>query len=96
MPVNQVQISAWISAETRMLLEAATEARGLKKGYVIEEAVLHFLHALRELPSDIIVPPRLCLTEASSRDVVETLLRPPPPTEALRALMAGEAGDDVP
>lgn len=79
-----------------MLLEAATEARGLKMDHVIEEAVLHFLHALRELPSDIMIPPRLYLTEASSRDVVETLFRPPPPTEALRGLIAGEAGDDVP
>ena len=96
MAAHQVQISAIVSEETRALLDEATEARGLKKGHVIEEALLHYLHALRELPSDVIIPSRLVLTETSGREVVEQVLHPREPTEAMSALMAGEDGDDVP
>ncbi|HMV66643.1 MAG TPA: hypothetical protein PKA64_07320 [Myxococcota bacterium] len=96
MSAGQVQISAYVSEETRTLLEQATEARGLKKGFVIEEALLLYLHALRELPSDIIVPSRLVLGEASAQRVHEALASGREPTSAMRALMAGEAGDDVP
>lgn len=96
MRAHPVQISAIVSEETRTLLDEATESRGLKKGHVIEEALLHYLHALRELPGDVIIPSRLVLTEASGRDVVELVLRPRAPTDAMQALMEGEDGDDVP
>lgn len=96
MAAHHVQISAIVSEETRALLDEASEARGLKKGHVIEEALLHYLHALRELPSDVIIPSRLVLTEVSGRDVVEQVLHPREPTDAMKALMAGEGGDDVP
>jgi uncharacterized protein (DUF1778 family) len=96
MASHQVQISAIVSEETRALLDEATEARGLKKGHVIEEALLHYLHALRELPSDVIIPSRLVLTGTSGRDVVERVLSPREPTAAMKALMAGDDGDDVP
>lgn len=93
---HHVQISAVVSEETRALLDEATEARGLKKGHVIEEALLHYLHALREIPSDVIIPSRLVLTEASARKVADLLASPREPTPALQRLMAGEEGDDVP
>ena len=96
MAARQVQISAYVSEETRALLDEATEARGLKKGHVIEEALLHYLHALSELPSDVIIPSRLVLGEASAREVVEQVLNPREPTDAMKALMAGDDGDDVP
>ena len=96
MAAHQVQISAIVSEETRALLDEATEARGLKKGHVIEEALLHYLHALRELPSDVIIPSRLVLTEASGREVVDQVLHPREPTDAMKTLMSGEDGDDVP
>ncbi len=92
----QVQISAYVSEDTRALLDAAAEARGLKKGHVIEEALLHYLHALQELPSDVIVPSRLVLTEESARQVAEQLARPRAPTPDMVALMNGEVGEDVP
>jgi uncharacterized protein (DUF1778 family) len=96
MPAPLVQISAVVSEETRLLLDQATEARGLKKGHVIEEALLHYLHALRELPSDVIIPSRLVLTESSARAIADRLANPRAPTPAMLALMAGEDGDDVP
>lgn len=96
MAATQVQISAYVSEDTRALLDEAAEARGLKKGHVIEEALLHYLHALRELPSDVIVPSRLVLTEVAARQVVQLLEHPRPPTPAMIALMTGEDGEDVP
>lgn len=96
MAVSQVQISAYVSEETRALLDQAADAHGLKKGYVIEEALVHYLHALRELPADVLVPSHIVLTESSARSVVDALAHPRRPTEAMRALMAGEDGDDVP
>lgn len=96
MPAPQVQISAYVSEETRALLDEAAEARGLKKGHVIEEALLHYLHALRELPGDVIIPSRLTLTEAAAREVAALLAQPRSPTPAMRALMGGEDGEDVP
>ena len=96
MTAHHVQISAIVSEETRALLAEAAEAHGLKKGHVIEEALLHHLHALRELPSDVIIPSRVVLTEASGREVLEQVLHPRAPTDAMKALMAGDDGDDVP
>jgi len=95
MAAAQVQISAYVSEETRALLDEAAEARGLKKGHVIEEALLHYLHALRELPSDVIVPTRLVLTEDAARQVAGLLAEPRTPTFAMVALMTGEDGEDV-
>ena len=63
---------------------------------VIEKALLNYLHALRELPSDIIIPSRLVLTEESARVVVDALITPQSPTPAMTALMSGEDGEDVP
>ena len=41
------QISAFISDTTSSELDRYTEARGLKKGYVIEQALRHHLRAHR-------------------------------------------------
>jgi hypothetical protein len=96
MVASPVQISALVSEETRTLLDEATEARGLKKGHVIEEALLHYLHALRELPTDVIIPGRLVLTSTAARAVVDEVLHPRPTTPALQALVDGDDGEDVP
>ena len=96
MAAHHGQISAIVSDETRALRDEAAEAHGLKKGHVIEQALLHHLHALRELPSDVIIPSRLALTRTSGREVVARVLHPRAPTDAMTALMAGEDGDDVP
>ena len=76
MAAHHGQISAMVSEETRALLDEAAEAHGLKKGHVIEQALLHHLHALRELPSDVIIPSRLALTRTSGREVVARVLHP--------------------
>jgi hypothetical protein len=80
------QISAFVSDETRARFERYVEAHGLKKGALIEQALLHHLQALEELPADLIIPPRLVVTPATFQRVVERLENPGEPTEAMKAL----------
>ena len=82
------QISAYISDATKEVVERYAEAHGVKKGHLIEEALLHHLQALRELPSDLIIPPRLELTPSSFDGVSRLLAQPRKPTKRMKALMA--------
>jgi hypothetical protein len=89
--MSDTQISAYISEETKALVERYAGAHGVKKGALVEQALLHHLQALRELPADIIIPPRLDLTEASFGAVGEVLVSPRRPTKAMRELMSGKS-----
>ena len=89
--MSTVQISAHISQTTKNELERFAEARGLKKGFVIEDAILHHLQALREVPEDVIVPVRLVVSPASLAKVVERIERPRRPSAAMRKLMKGSS-----
>ena len=86
------QISAYISDATKDLVERYAETHGVKKGRLVEEALLHHLRALRELPADVIIPPRLMLSAESFRRVATLVAHPRTPTKALRQLMAGKPG----
>ncbi|MBK8597112.1 MAG: hypothetical protein IPP07_17920 [Holophagales bacterium] len=89
--MSTVQISAHISEATKSALERFAEARGLKKGFVIEDAILHHLQALREVPEDLLVPVRLVVSEASLARIVGRVERPRRPTPAMRKLMKGSS-----
>ncbi len=82
----QSQISAFISAETRSLLEQYAEAHGIKKAHLVEEALLHHLKALSELPADIVIPPRILLTQKGADAVMARIRKPQRPTRAMREL----------
>lgn len=86
MPVQSTQISAYISDSTSSELETYVEARGLKKGYVIEQALRHHLRALRDLPAEVISPPQLVVSAETAELLIERMHRPRPPTPAMRAL----------
>ncbi len=79
------QISANISDETKKLLDAYVKSQGIKKAFVLEEALLHHLQALKELPLDIIISSRLVVTKASMVDIVENI-ETSKPTPALKDL----------
>jgi len=87
------QISAYISEATKQQVERYAEAHGVKKGHLVEEALLHHLQALRELPADIVIPPRLTVSVRSFEAVVELIKKPRRPTKAMRDLMAGKPVD---
>jgi hypothetical protein len=90
------QISAYISQATKEQVERYTEAHGVKKGQLVEEALLHHLQALRELPADIVIPPRLTVTARSFEAVVELVRKPRKPSKSLRDLLAGKPVDGEP
>jgi uncharacterized protein (DUF1778 family) len=84
------QISAEISDSTRDLLEKYARNTGIKKGFLIEQAVLDYIRALEQLPSDILVPAKIVLSDKSAKTIVAHMNRPPKPTTRLRRLMANE------
>jgi uncharacterized protein (DUF1778 family) len=86
---EQSQISATISAATKERLDRFTESHGLKKNFVVEQALLYFMEARRELPDEALVPTRLVLEEKTFDRIAAMLESPPAPTEALRKLMRG-------
>ena len=83
----QTQISATISASTKDRLDRFADRHGLKKNFVVEQALLFFMEARRELPDEAFVPSRLVLEDKSFDRLAELLADPPAPTTALRGLM---------
>ena len=92
----ETQISAYISQETKLLVERYAAAHGVKKGHLVEEALLHHLQALRELPADIVIPPRLTVTSKSFEQVAAAVAKPRKTAKALRDLMAGKPAKGEP
>jgi uncharacterized protein (DUF1778 family) len=89
---DESQISATVSASTREKLDRFTESRGLKKNFVIEQALLYFMEARRELPDEALIPTRIVLDDDSFDRVAQLIENPRPPTDALRKLMRGQRG----
>ena len=86
---DQSQISATVSVATKERLDRFTESHGLKKNFVVEQALLYFMEARRELPDEALIPARLVLDDKVFDRVAALLENPPAPTEALRELMRG-------
>ncbi len=86
---DQSQISAAISAATKESLDRFTENHGLKKNFVVEQALLYFMEARRELPDEALIPTRLVLDDKAFDRIVNLLESAPAPTKALRELMRG-------
>jgi hypothetical protein len=84
-----MQISAEISEGTRELLERYSRAHGVKKQFLIENALLHHIQALEELPATVIIPPRLIVSTASGHKIAELLSNKQKPSKDLLELMRG-------
>jgi len=87
---DESQISATISAATKDKLDRFTERHGLKKNFVVEQALLYFMEARRQLPDEALIPARLLLDDKVFDRIVHLLENPPAPTDALRELMRGK------
>jgi hypothetical protein len=83
---NQTQISAYISKTTKSLVEEYADNHGVKKAHLVEEALLHHLQALRELPADLVIPPRVVVARDDGEVILERIERPRKPTKAMREL----------
>ena len=89
MNAGNAQVSATISATTREKLDRFTEGSGLKKNWVVEQALLFFMASRQALPDEAFVPTRMVLEDAAFDRLVESLRTPAQPTPALRELMRG-------
>ncbi|MCA9644685.1 MAG: hypothetical protein KC492_28540 [Myxococcales bacterium] len=87
---KQSQISATISEATKERLDRFTESYGLKKNFVVEQALLFFMQARLELPDEALVPTRLVVENKVFDRLVEALEHPAAPTASLRELMHGQ------
>ncbi len=90
MATSGVQISAFISQATKDILERHTRATGVKKAYLIEMALLHYMKALDEIPADFIVPPRIVVDQETGANLLKRIKKPRKPTRAMRDLMNGD------
>jgi hypothetical protein len=84
------QISAVIARTTSERLERYTSGHGLKKGAVIEAALLHHLQALDELPQDVIIPAKVVVGCGAFGRIADRVRKPRRPTRAMKALMSGD------
>jgi len=83
------QVSAYISNETKMIFENFSAKTGQKKGFILEQALLHYINANQELPADIIIPPSITV----SKEVFDTVIMVDrEPTQALRDLLNDDRG----
>ncbi len=83
---KETQISAFVSPATKELLERHVRATGVRKGHVVEQALRHHLHALQELPADVVTHPKLVVSGRSGKAILKQI-ETGKPTRALRRLM---------
>lgn len=86
---SDAQVSATISITTKDKLDRFTEQLGLKKNFVVEQALLYFMESRRELPDEAFIPTRLVLDDAQFDALVARLEAPAAPTGRLIELMRG-------
>ncbi|MBN1961586.1 MAG: hypothetical protein JW841_11625 [Deltaproteobacteria bacterium] len=84
--MSNIQVSAMISRETKKRLEQYVRAHGLKKGYVIETALLHHISALESLPTSVLVPSRLVVSQKTGVEIINRINKPGNPTAAMKKL----------
>lgn len=87
---DQSQISATVSAATKEKLDRFMESHGLEKNFVVEQALLYFMEARRELPDEALIPARFMLEDQAFDRVVTLIETAAAPTAALRELMRGQ------
>lgn len=83
---KDTQISASVSETTRDLMERYSRKTGIKKGHLVEQALLHHLQALDELPAEVIIHPRIVVSRRTGEKLINEM-KAAEPTPALRKLM---------
>lgn len=84
---HAMQISAVVSDETQRLLDSTAQKRGLKKGFLIETALRHYLLALNTVPGEFIVPPVLSLSPIGWQALMQSMDDKSESPPALKELM---------
>ena len=89
--MKETQISAYISQDTKDEFEKLVRARGLKKGFVVEQALLYYMRAVCELPEEALISPRLVVTPGTFEKLAQRIKSPAKPTATLKKLMKGQS-----
>lgn len=84
---DYVQISAQISEDTRRRLDSYARETGMKKGRLIEDAILAHLDTLDAVPTEYVVPAVVVVDDSTWKWVVSEIDSPTEPTPTLRELM---------
>jgi uncharacterized protein (DUF1778 family) len=85
--MSDAQVSARISAATRERLDRFAKQHGLEENFVVEQALLYFMEARRELPDEAFIPTRLVVDDDTFAKFVDAIANPPKPSAELRELM---------
>ncbi|BAF72493.1 hypothetical protein [Sulfurovum sp. NBC37-1] len=67
-----VQISAYIEDDIKQKMEKYSSAHGLKKGYIIQNALDYYLNALQAIPSSVIVPSHISVNEETMKTLLQS------------------------
>ncbi|HEX2685618.1 MAG TPA: hypothetical protein VHN14_03330 [Kofleriaceae bacterium] len=67
-------------------MERHVRRTGIKKGHLVEQALLHHLQALDELPAEYVVHPRIVVSRKTGEEMLRQAASAAP-TPALRKLM---------
>jgi len=81
------QISAYISSETQESMEYYSYKYGVKKGFIVENAIDYYLQALYSISEDFVIPAKIELKHKSFEKVVDMIENPPKPTKGLKDLV---------
>lgn len=92
---KQPQISAHVSAGTKLKLDQISQSRGLRKAFVLEQALLYHFRALEELPEEAFTPPRIVLSQNSLKKIVNMVDNPASPTKDMQELMNGVSNTTI-
>lgn len=67
-----VQISAYIEDDIKKKMETYSSANGLKKGFLIQNALDYYLNALHEIPSSMITASHIAVNEETFHKLLNT------------------------
>ena len=67
-----VQISAYIEDDIKQKMEQYSSAHGLKKGFLIQNALDYYLNALHEIPSSVVVPSHISVNTETMEMLLDT------------------------
>ena len=87
---DEAQVSATIATTTKERLDRFTVQLGLKKNFVVEQALLYYMEARRELPDEAFIPTRIETSPAS--DTAARTTQPPIPRRTSAGRSASGAG----
>ena len=91
---DYIQISAQISEAARERLDAYARETGMKKGRLVEDAIMAHLDALEAYPPEFMIPANVMVDAESWDRVLRSIETPAEPAPALRELIRRHAAED--